>query len=86
MPAQALLRGQTVCRHGSAWEVLAVVEVAVQTQADLLEVILALHTCSGFAHLSNGRDNQRDDNSNQGQHDQDIDKASHGWTDNFLLR
>ena len=58
--------------------------VAVQRQVDLLQVILALRTCSGFADPSGGRNKQRDDHRDQRKHDQDIDDASH-WVDRSLF-
>jgi hypothetical protein len=50
----------------------------MQDQADLLQVVRTLHTCSGLAHPSGRRHEQRDENRDDGDAEQDVDELAHG--------
>jgi hypothetical protein len=50
----------------------------VNSQAQLLEIVAALGTAGGLAHLLNGRDEQGDEDCNNGDHHQQLDQGEGG--------
>jgi hypothetical protein len=62
-------------RVQSRYEPVIRVVVTVSRQGELLEIVLALGSAGGLAHLLHGRQQQTDEHRNNGNHDQQLDQG-----------
>ena len=74
-PAQPLFHGDSRDLQRPDGQVLVNVMVGMQSKGNLLEIVLALRTRSGFAHLSGGGNQQGDQDGDDGNDHQRLDQS-----------
>src|SRR5262245_52448096 len=67
--------------HAARWQVPLLIVEVVDGKAHLLEVVLTLHACCGFAHFLNGGQKQSDEDGDNRNHNQQLNQRETTPTD-----
>src|SRR5262245_56453777 len=69
---------RVAARHAARRELVHAVVVVVEGEAELLEVVAALHASGGLAHLLDGWQEKTDEDGNDGDHNKKLDQREGG--------